>query len=206
MVVPGVVLENHTLVVRDGRILDIVPTALAVGRYAALAHIDRSAHLLLPGLVDAYAPLTRDLDSPSGRSHDHALLRIAAMVSAGTTTFCSVGKHPDQDARLAMEQGMRAVIGIPVGDVTTGDNGRPDDSLTRALAFRDEYRGHPNISTIYSSLITVTVSSKYAVAFRVQPPAINVAEEVLTTQPVVDVVDFSGELTSTMTWALTSTI
>src|SRR5882757_8200522 len=64
MTSPDEVLENHTLVIRDGRILDLLPTTLAALRYAATAHVDRSQHLVLPGLVNAYTRLA----PPPGRS------------------------------------------------------------------------------------------------------------------------------------------
>ena len=51
---PDEVLENHTVVLRDGRMLDLLPTTLATLRYAATVHVDRSLHLVLPGLVNAY--------------------------------------------------------------------------------------------------------------------------------------------------------
>lgn len=146
---PHTVLENHTVVIRDGRIVDLVPSEVAPLRYAAHEHVDRSAQLLMPGLVNAYAPLGRDRLAGREWPHDAALLRIAAMLKAGTTTFCSVGPTPARAIRAAIEQGMRAMIGLPVVDAPQGA-ARSDESLTRALALRDEYRGHPAIATAFA--------------------------------------------------------
>src|SRR5580698_4804934 len=47
------VLEDHSLLVRDGRILDILPSAVAAERYAASAVLMRNSHLLMPGMINA---------------------------------------------------------------------------------------------------------------------------------------------------------
>ena len=47
------VLEHHTLVVRDGRIVAVLPDAEAARRYAPRVLLERPTHLLMPGLVNA---------------------------------------------------------------------------------------------------------------------------------------------------------
>ncbi|HMA00118.1 MAG TPA: amidohydrolase family protein [Steroidobacteraceae bacterium] len=148
----GAVLENHTLVIRDGRILDLLPTSLAAGRYAATAHVDRPHHVVLPGLVNAHTRIA----PPPGRTialdrlHDGARMCIAEMLEAGTTCFCGVGSFPQESARAAAEQGMRAIIGIPIAETPGPWAASPGEYLTRALSFRDEYRGHPTIATAFA--------------------------------------------------------
>src|SRR5271170_408190 len=53
MSTPGGILENHTLVVRDGRILDLLPSSDAALRYSATVAVSRPEHLLMPGMVNA---------------------------------------------------------------------------------------------------------------------------------------------------------
>jgi 5-methylthioadenosine/S-adenosylhomocysteine deaminase len=160
MTSPGEVLENHTLVIRGGRILDLLPTALAVLRYAAAAHVDRSLHLVLPGLVNAYTRIA----PPPGRTiapdrlHDGAQMCIAEMLEAGTTCFCGLGYFPQESAQAAAQQGMRAVIGIPIAETLSPWATSPGEYLTRALSFRDEYRGHPTIATAFAPQSTSAVS------------------------------------------------
>jgi 5-methylthioadenosine/S-adenosylhomocysteine deaminase len=139
MTSPGGVLENHTLLVRDGRILDVLPRSEAAQRYAAPVTVERSAHLVLPGLVNAYtkiAPAPGRAIRPE-RLHDAAQLRIAEMLAAGTTCFCGVGFFPEEAARTAAEQGMRALIGIPIAEAASPWANNPGEYLTRALSFRD---------------------------------------------------------------------
>src|SRR5258706_14628256 len=53
MTSPHEVLENHTLVIRAGRILDLLPPTTAALPYAAPAHVDRSEHSVLPARGNA---------------------------------------------------------------------------------------------------------------------------------------------------------
>jgi 5-methylthioadenosine/S-adenosylhomocysteine deaminase len=160
MTSPAEVLENHTLAVRDGRILDVLPTALAADQYAATIEVDRSEHLVLPGLVNAHAhiaPLPGHAAHPE-RLHDGALLRIAEMLKSGTTCFCGLGYFPEESARTAAEQGLRALIGIPIAETASAWAKSPGEYLTRALNFRDEYRGHPTIATAFAPDMPVAIS------------------------------------------------
>jgi 5-methylthioadenosine/S-adenosylhomocysteine deaminase len=146
------VLENHTLVVRDGRILDVLPSDAALQRYAATVNVERPDHALLPGLVNAHTRIVQTDGRAAGPEfvRDAAMLCIAEMLKAGTTCFCDMGYLPDLSARMAAEQGLRAVIGLPVAETSSSWAKEPRDYLTRALSFRDEYRGHPSLSTAFA--------------------------------------------------------
>ncbi|MDP9085080.1 MAG: amidohydrolase family protein [Pseudomonadota bacterium] len=157
MAASGQVLENHSLVVRDGRILDILPSSAVAVRYDAAARVRRPAHLLMPGLVNcttrAAMSLFRGLRSPGlaldRRSvgpefvRDGAMTAIADMLASGITCFADRYHFPDQTARAATEQGMRAVVGLPMAE---------------GLGMRDEYRGHPLISTAIAPHAANTLS------------------------------------------------
>ncbi len=157
---PAALLEEHTLVVRDGRILDLLPAALADDRYRATLQVERSTHLLLPGLINGYTRLgpAPGVAFRPERLADAAKLRIAAMLRAGTTCFCGVGLDPAESARSAAEQGMRALIGIPISAAPSAWALTPAEYLTRALNFRDEYRGHPSIATAFAPLAPAAIT------------------------------------------------
>jgi 5-methylthioadenosine/S-adenosylhomocysteine deaminase len=160
MTSPEEVLENRTLIVRDGRIIDVLPSSEAKGRYAATVNVERSTHLVLPGLVNActqIAPARGRANLPE-RLHDGARLRIAEMLKSGTTCFCALGVHPDIAARTAAEQGMRALIGMPIAESASPWAAGPAEYLTRALEFRDEYRDHPAIATAFAPLSQAVVA------------------------------------------------
>jgi 5-methylthioadenosine/S-adenosylhomocysteine deaminase len=164
MTTRGRVLENHTLVVRDGRILDLLPTADAAERFAATVVIQRPAHLLMPGMINAHThaakSLFRGLDAPVAHLEqrfvgpefvrDGVLAAIAEMLSSGITCFGDRYYYPDQCARTAAEQGIRAVIGLPVAETPSPWAKSVSEYLTEGLRVRDEYAGHPLISTVFA--------------------------------------------------------
>jgi 5-methylthioadenosine/S-adenosylhomocysteine deaminase len=150
----GEVLEAHTLVIRDGRILDVLPHQAAAERYAARVELERPDHIALPGLVNArtrLAPVGADPPAP-GFWADGALLCIANMLQAGITCFCDAGYFPREVAATAVAQGLRAVVGLPVADQPSAWAQSPGEYLTRALQLHDEYKVHPSISTRFAPL------------------------------------------------------
>jgi 5-methylthioadenosine/S-adenosylhomocysteine deaminase len=160
----GRVLENHTLVVRDGRILEVLPAAQAAERYAATVALQRPGHLLMPGIIDAHThaaiTLFRGQIAPAASLEaqflgpefvrDGTLSAIAEMLVSGVTCFGDRYYCPEEAARAAGEQGMRAVIGLPVADVPSPWARNPAEYLTAGLRVRDEYAGHPLISTVFA--------------------------------------------------------
>jgi 5-methylthioadenosine/S-adenosylhomocysteine deaminase len=164
MTTRGRVLENHTLVVRDGRILDLLPTAEAAERFTATVVIQRPGHLLMPGMINAHThaakSLFRGLDAPVAHLEqrfvgpefvrDGVLAAIAEMLSSGVTCFGDRYYYPDQCARTAAEQGIRAVIGLPVAETPSPWAKSASEYLTEGLRVRDEYAGHPLISTVFA--------------------------------------------------------
>lgn len=159
------VLEDHSLLVRDGRILDILPSALAAERYSATVVLTRKSHLLMPGMInaqsDAATLLYRAANGEAARAHglagadfarDGTLAAIAAMLKSGITCFSDRYYFPEETARAANEQGIRAMIGMPVTDVPTPWAKDGAQSLTRALELRDRHKGDPLISTAFAPL------------------------------------------------------
>src|SRR5258708_23142125 len=164
MTTRGRVLQNHTLVVRDGRILDLLPTADAAERFAATVVVQRPAHLLIAGMINTHThaakSLFRGLDVPvvplerrfvgTEFVRDGVLAAIAEMLTSGITCFGDRYYHPDQCARTAAEQGVRAVIGLPVAETGGPWAKSASEYLTQGLRVRDDYAGHPLISTVFA--------------------------------------------------------
>jgi 5-methylthioadenosine/S-adenosylhomocysteine deaminase len=164
MTARGRVLENHTLVVRDGRILDLLPSGDAAERYAATVVMQRPAHLLMPGMVNTHThaatSLFRGIEAPIAPLEqrfagpefvrDGVLCAIAEMLSSGVTCFADRYYFPDQCARAAAEQGVRAVIGLPVADAVSPWAKSSAEYLTEGLRVRDDYAGHPLISVVFA--------------------------------------------------------
>jgi 5-methylthioadenosine/S-adenosylhomocysteine deaminase len=165
-------LESHSIAIRDGRIVAVLPTSDAERRYSATQRIERPEHAVLPGLINAHthAPMTllrgcaedrplmpwlQEVVWPLERRwldpefvHDGALLAIAEMLRAGVTCFGDMYFWPDVVARTAAESHMRAAIGLVVVDAPTGWCATVDEYFDKGLRLHDEYRGDPLISTL----------------------------------------------------------
>ena len=79
MTTRGRVLENHALIVRDGRILDLLPSADAAQRYAAGSVVQRPTHVLMPGLINAHTRAAASLLRGTGARTVHFGAILIAM-------------------------------------------------------------------------------------------------------------------------------
>jgi 5-methylthioadenosine/S-adenosylhomocysteine deaminase len=119
------VLEHHTLVVHEGRILDLLPSERARAGYRAAMEHELDTHLLIPGFVNAHTHAAMSLlrgladDLPphewlnghiwSAESrwvneefvHDGTQLAMAEMLRGGTTCFNDMYYFPNITARAA---------------------------------------------------------------------------------------------------------
>jgi 5-methylthioadenosine/S-adenosylhomocysteine deaminase len=162
MTARGVVLEDHSMLVRDGRILDILPSSAAAQRYSSVVHLQRDAHLLMPGMINGHSDAAKLLfrgvnDAPAAQrfispefTRDGLLAAIAEMLKSGVTCFYDDHYFPEETARIAAEQGMRAVLGMPIAEIATPWAKDAAQSLTHSLKLRDEFNGHPLISTAFA--------------------------------------------------------
>jgi 5-methylthioadenosine/S-adenosylhomocysteine deaminase len=173
MTVRNEVLENHSLMVRDGRILDILPSAIAQERYTATTVLQRGAHLLIPGMINTHSgaagllrraaragmPPIDGLFSPQF-ARDSILAAIAEMLKSGITCFSDSCYYPQETALAASEQGVRAVVGMPIADAATAFAKNAAQSLTRSLDLRDQYLGHPLVSMAFAPQRANTLSDQ----------------------------------------------
>jgi 5-methylthioadenosine/S-adenosylhomocysteine deaminase len=165
-------LENHSLMIRDGRILDILPSVVARERYSATVVMQRFSHLLIPGMINAHAEAALLLfrgaatETRANRfvnaefAHDSTLVAIAEMLKSGITCFSDSYYFPEETALAASAQGMRAVVGMPVAETPTPWAKTASQSLTQSLNLRDKYLGHPLISTAFAPHSLNTLSDE----------------------------------------------
>jgi len=180
----AVVHEYHTLAIREGRILDLLPTSEARARYSADAEHELDRHLLIPGLVNAHTHAAMSLlrgladDLPlhdwlnnhiwpaesrwvsEEFVHDGSQLAMAEMLRCGTTCFNDMYFFPDVTARAAAHCGMRASVGLIVIDFPTVWANDADEYISRGLAVHDKFRGDPLIKTMFAPHAPYTVSDK----------------------------------------------
>jgi 5-methylthioadenosine/S-adenosylhomocysteine deaminase len=165
MTARNTVLEAHSLLVRDGRILDILPSTIAAERYSTAVVLQRNTHLLMPGMINAKsaaallllrgangnaAAIERTVNPEFAR--DGTLASIAEMLKSGVTCFCDRSSFPEETVRAAHEQGMRAMVAMPVTDAPTPWAQDAAQSLSRALKLRDQFKTEPLISTAFAPL------------------------------------------------------
>jgi 5-methylthioadenosine/S-adenosylhomocysteine deaminase len=180
----GVTLSGHSLAVKDGRILDLLPNAEATQRWRPRQTLDLPGQVLLPGLVNLHThaamsllrgyaddlPLMRWLSEriwPAEARHagpdfvrDGTLLACAEMLRGGITTFNDMYFFPDAVAAAARRVGMRAVLGIIAIEFPTAYAADADDYLSKGLAIRDKLNGDPLFSFCLAPHAPYTVADK----------------------------------------------
>ncbi|HJV28298.1 MAG TPA: TRZ/ATZ family hydrolase [Aromatoleum sp.] len=178
----NVILEHHSVAVRQGQIVAVAPQHEAAGQFAAARSVDLPDHVLIPGLVNLHGhsamtlmrgiaddlPLMRWLQEAIWPAearhvtrnfvHDGTLLAAAEMLRGGITTCNEMYFYPDAAAEAFERAGMRAVVGITVLDFPTPYASDADDYLRKGLAARDQWRRHPRIS------FSLTPHAPYTVA------------------------------------------
>ena len=180
MTQPDILLENHAIAVGNGRILELLPQAQAKSRYAQTPSVQRPNHLMLPGLVNAHTrtgmSLLRGLPGPLAALEqrfvsadfvgDAVLLSIAEMLLAGVTCFSDAYLFPNETAKAAAEQGIRACVGLPVCDVPTSWARSAGEYISKALSVRDEYKGHPMVTTRFAPRAVHTIGDETLIQVR----------------------------------------
>jgi 5-methylthioadenosine/S-adenosylhomocysteine deaminase len=167
---PGGVLEQHTLLVADGRIVALVPSAVAERDYAARERVTLPTHVLLPGLVNAHTHAAMTLlrgiadDVPLQTwleqyiwprearflapefVHDGTLIAAGEMLLGGVTCCADQYFFPDAAARAYRQSGMRAFLGLPVLDFPTPYAADAHAYLQAGLAARDTWKQEARLS------------------------------------------------------------
>ena len=178
----NVVLENHSIAIKDNRIVDLLPRDQAQARYPDAKERAMNEHVLIPGLINAHAhaamsllrgladdlPLMQWLEEaiwPAEGKYvspqfvrDGSLLAAAEMLRGGITTCNEMYFFPDAAAEAFDATGMRAVIGVTAIEFPTPYASNVDEYLKKGLAARDKWRGHERIRFSMAPHAPYTVS------------------------------------------------
>ncbi|WP_153133151.1 TRZ/ATZ family hydrolase [Dechloromonas hortensis] len=179
---PDVVLKNHAVAIRDGRILAVLPGSEARQRYLPDQHVTLEEHVLIPGLVNLHThaamslmrgiaddlPLHDWLQKriwPAEAAHvssqfvyDGTRLACAEMLKGGITCFNDMYFFPEAAAAAASEYGMRATLGITTLEFPTTYASDADDYLNKGLAVREKLLNQPLINFCLAPHAPYTVS------------------------------------------------
>ncbi len=181
----GQILSDHAVAISDGRIVDLLPAAVARDRYEPGVLIERPGHILIPGLVNAHThaamtlfrgladdlPLERwlkDVIWPAENRwvgaemvRDGTRLAIAEMLLGGCTCFSDQYFFPEIVAETAADLHMRAMVGTPVVEFTTPWSDDAAECLNKgAELVHDRYADHPLVSSCFAPHSTASVSDK----------------------------------------------
>ena len=176
------VLERHTVVVEDSRIIDVLDAGAARLRYADAITVSLPDHVLIPGLVNLHThaamtmlrgvaddlalmdwlqnhiwPAEERLVSDEF-VYDGTLLACAELLRGGVTCFNDMYFFPEAAARATLQAGLRAAIGIIAMEHRSTYASDAQDYLTKGIALRDALRDEPLLSFCLAPHAPFTVS------------------------------------------------
>ncbi|MCB5184190.1 TRZ/ATZ family hydrolase [Methylobacillus gramineus] len=176
--------EHCTLIVDQGRIVDILPTEQARLKYAALQTLILNEHVLIPGLINLHThgamtlmrgmaddlplmtwlqqytwPAEKQFVSPHF-VRDGTLLGCAEMLAGGTTYFNDMYFFPNEVAESAVKAGMRVNVGLVVMESATAYANDADDYLQKGLEARDAWRDNSLVRASLAPHAPYTVENR----------------------------------------------
>jgi 5-methylthioadenosine/S-adenosylhomocysteine deaminase len=178
------ILEHHSLAINDGKIIAMLPTEKAQNKYTATKEHQLENHAVMPGLINCHThaamtlfrgladdlPLMEWLNQhiwPAEQKwispefvNDGTRHAIAEMIRGGTTCFNDMYFFPDQAAEVAVETGIRAVIGLILIDFPTAWAKDADEYLLKGEQVHDKYRHNSHIHTAFAPHAPYTVSDE----------------------------------------------
>jgi|KBSSwiStaDraftv2_1062776.scaffolds.fasta_scaffold390202_2 5-methylthioadenosine/S-adenosylhomocysteine deaminase len=167
---PRGALADQAVAVKDGRIVAMLPTAEALGRFEAGEVVRLDRHVLIPGLVNLHCHAAMSLmrgiadDVPlmtwlqqhiwpveakhvsDEFVHDGSLIAMAEMIRAGVTCVNDMYFFPEATARAALRIGMRASLGVIAIEFPSAYAPDAAGYLQKGLAARDAFRGEATLS------------------------------------------------------------
>lgn len=178
------VLENYSVVVQSGIIVDVLPILESRQKYTASSVVCLENHVLMPGLINCHThaamSLMRGLADdialmPWLEQHiwpaeqavvseryvqDASLLACAEMLSGGITCFNDMYFYPQATAAAATQAGMRANLGLLVIDFPSAYANDADDYLQKGFDAHDTWRNNPLITSSIAPHAPYTVSNQ----------------------------------------------
>ena len=186
----GVVLKDHGVGIRDGRIVFIGPRAQAL-KLVATQTRELPDMLLSPGLINAHGhaamtlfrgmaddlPLMTWLEQhiwPAEAKwvdedfvRDGTNLAIAEQLKGGITCFSDMYFYPKVASECVHNSGIRAQIAIPILDFPIPGASNADESLRQAVEMFADLKFHPRIKIAFGPHAPYTVGDENLEKIRV---------------------------------------
>ncbi|KAA8551866.1 MULTISPECIES: TRZ/ATZ family hydrolase [Pseudomonas] len=176
----GVVLKDHGVGIRNGRIAFIGPRAAAL-KLSATEVRELPGMLLSPGLINAHGHAAMSLfrgladDLPlmtwlekhiwpaEAKWVDEAFVRdgtdlaIAEQLKGGITCFSDMYFYPKVASDCVHNSGMRAQIAIPILDFPIPGAGTADEAIRQGIELFGDLKHHPRIKITFGPHAPYTV-------------------------------------------------
>ena len=176
--------ENHSLVIDDGKIIDLLPSSTAEQKYQPVTLEKLDKHALIPGLINSHTHSSMSL--MRGIADDLHLmdwlqnhiwplekkwvseayvrvgtdLAIAEMIRGGTTCFNDMYFFPEITAHQAIHHGIRASIGLILLDFPSAWAENSETYIEKGLALHEQHRHEALITTPFAPHAPYTVSDE----------------------------------------------
>ena len=155
------IMERHGIVIKAGRILDILPIKAAADKYIANRTENLDHHAVMPGLInsraDGAARLFRGHDAGSESSANDSLLTdqsfiaastelaIAEMLKTGTTCYADKQHANNSLIESVQLSGIRSQLNFALYEKPTNFGSDVSDYLHQGLKLRDYCSSYPLI-------------------------------------------------------------
>lgn len=182
--------EYHSLVIDEGKILDLLPSSLAEQKYQPVTLEKLDKHALIPGLINSHThssmslmrgiaddlhlmdwlqnhiwPLEQKWVSEA-YVRDGTDLAIAEMIRGGTTCFNDMYFFPEIIAHQAIHHGIRASIGLILLDFPSAWAENSESYIEKGLALHEQLRHETLITTPFAPHAPYTVSDEPLIKIR----------------------------------------
>ncbi len=175
-------LQHHSIMVADGRIRDLLPTADAARKYGGLPSVDLADHIVIPGLINAHGHAAMAL--LRGYADDKELmdwlenhmwpaearfvseefvrdgteLAIAEMIRSGTTFHADSYWFPNVTSRTYAENGFRAQVCMPLIQFPNAWAKTEQEHVDKARALHHALEDEPLLRTAIAPHAPYTVT------------------------------------------------
>ncbi len=175
-------LTNHAIAIKDGKIVDILPSAEADKQWQSKSVQRFNSHALMPGFINSHTHLAMnmlrgiadDLDLMDWLNnyiwpaegkwvsddfvYDASQLAMAEMIRCGTVRFNDMYFFLADTAKAAEQAGMHAHIGMHIIDVPTAWAKTTEEYFAKSLEFYHQYKNNPMVTPTLAPHSTYTVS------------------------------------------------
>lgn len=173
------ILQNHSVAIDGGRILEILATEDAKQKYSGLQAETLEKHLIMPGLINSHchssSRLLRDIENDVHAKHwldttnsesnllysdtkflaDSTSIATAEMIKTGTTCFAEINSPGEIQVDIVRNTGIRSQLGFTLQEGSSAFATNAEDYLHKGLKLRDNHSNNA-LLTIVCSLSNIS--------------------------------------------------